>query len=79
MKLKKIPRDEAEMRDVVIRPGRSEFGRSTVRVTCPFCGEVTEAYIWSFAGGGKRCSNNGCQAYLTRSKAFRDRIRVDNA
>lgn len=79
MKLKKIPRTEAEMRDVVIRPGRSEFGRSTVWVTCPFCGKATEAYVWSLAGGGKRCSNNECQAYLTRCKAFRDRIRAGNA
>ncbi len=79
MKLKKIPKNEAEMRDVVIRPGRSEFGRSTVRVTCPFCGHVTEAYAWSLAGSGKRCSNNECQAYLGWNKAFRDRVWVDNA
>lgn len=78
MKLKKIPKAEAEVRDVVVRPGRSEFGRSTVRVTCPFCGRVTEAYVWSLAGGGKRCSNSECQAYLGRYKAIRDRIPVDD-
>lgn len=37
----------------------SRFGRSWCDITCPFCGRVVRAYIWSLAGGGKRC---GCGA-----------------
>ena len=33
----------------------SQHGRSTADVTCPCCGVITEVYIWSFCGGGKRC------------------------
>lgn len=38
--------------------GRSEHGRSTVILTCPWCNTETEAYIWSLSGGGKKC--DGC-------------------
>jgi hypothetical protein len=31
------------------------FGRSFCRITCPFCGARVKAYVWSLAGGGKRC------------------------
>ena len=24
-------------------------------IRCPFCDTVTEAYVWSLAGSGKRC------------------------
>jgi hypothetical protein len=30
-------------------------GRSYCYVTCPFCGAEVKAYVWSLAGGGKRC------------------------
>lgn len=30
-------------------------GRSYTYITCPFCGEVVKAYIWSLCGGGKKC------------------------
>ena len=32
-----------------------EMGRSTVMITCPFCGDEVRTYIWSLAGCGKRC------------------------
>jgi hypothetical protein len=35
---------------------RSEFGRSTVDLCCPFCGSTVTAYRWSLAGSGKRCA-----------------------
>ena len=35
--------------------GKSEQGRSTCFIECPFCYADVEAYIWSLAGGGKRC------------------------
>ena len=34
---------------------KSRMGRSSCVVTCPFCGEKVTAFIWSIAGGGKRC------------------------
>lgn len=40
----------------------SRAGRSTVDIECPFCGKVTQAYIWSLAGSGKRCSGQDCDA-----------------
>jgi len=33
----------------------SEFGRNTCEIKCPFCGATVNAYVWSLAGGGKRC------------------------
>lgn len=36
-------------------PGESRMGRSTIIVPCPFCKRPIVAYIWSIAGGGKRC------------------------
>lgn len=38
------------------REGRSAMGKSTVIVTCPFCHAEIEAYKWSLAGAGKRCT-----------------------
>lgn len=49
----------------------SQFGRSYCRITCPFCLQVCTAYIWSLAGGGKRCP--GCKALHTSiGFTFRD-------
>lgn len=64
-RLKRIPRSEAECREVRFWPGVSLHGRSTVRVECPFCHHKQEAFIWSFYGGGKRCENSACRAFLT--------------
>lgn len=41
--------------------GNSEHGKSTMFVTCPFCNEEIEVYIWSYHGGGKKCE---CGAHL---------------
>jgi hypothetical protein len=30
-------------------------GRSYCYITCPFCNAEVKAYVWSLAGGGKRC------------------------
>ena len=38
----------------------SRIGRSSIDITCPFCGTETKAYIWSMAGKGKKC--DGCEA-----------------
>ena len=79
MKLKKIPAQEAETKALAIRPGVSEFGRSTVFVTCPFCGRKTEAYAWSLAGSGKRCPNPECRAHLYWGVAVRDMVPAEEA
>lgn len=41
----------------------SQFGRTQVRADCPFCHQTVDAYLWSLAGGGKRCE---CGALLTQ-------------
>jgi hypothetical protein len=51
-----------EARAYEIVSERAEFGRSTMDIKCPFCGEVTTAYKWSLAGSGKKC---GCGAKHT--------------
>lgn len=35
------------------------FGRTSFNVTCPFCGSMVTAYLWSLSGGGKRCPGCG--------------------
>ena len=49
-----------EEREHVKHSARSEFGKSSVVIDCPFCGESVRAYVWSLAGSGKRCP--GCGA-----------------
>lgn len=34
----------------------AEFGRANCQIKCPFCQTVVTAYVWSLAGGGKKCS-----------------------
>jgi len=79
MKLKKIPAQEAKSKALYMSPGVSEFGRSTVFVTCPFCGRKTEAYVWSLAGSGKRCPNENCRAHLCYGVAIRDMVPAEEA
>lgn len=80
MKLKRLKdRSKAETKALSMRPGVSEFGRSTVFVTCPFCGRKTEAYVWSLAGSGKRCPNPDCRAHLCYGVAYRDMVSADEA
>jgi len=31
------------------------FGKTSVKIKCPWCGSVVVAYVWSLAGSGKRC------------------------
>lgn len=78
-KLKKIPFQDAEKKELFMSPGVSEMGRSTVFVTCPFCGRRTEAYVWSLAGSGKRCPNPECRAHLCYGVAIRDMVPAEEA
>lgn len=52
----------------------SEFGRSKGNVECPCCGTITEIYIWSFSGGGKKCS--GCNVLLGTGGAFIEKSKL---
>jgi len=36
-----------------------QAGKSSYWITCPFCDKEVIAYVWSIAGGGKRCPNCG--------------------
>jgi len=39
-----------------VSPTRNGGPRQFVQgLRCPFCDTVTEAYVWSLAGSGKRC------------------------
>lgn len=38
----------------------SEMGRRRIEIECPFCWQTFWAFVWSLAGGGKRCPN--CKA-----------------
>jgi len=46
----------------------SEHGKSQGEVKCPCCDAMTDIYIWSFRGSGKRCSN--CNVMLGSMGAF---------
>jgi ribosomal protein S27E len=46
----------SETRDHEVVRERAAFGRSTMDIKCPFCGEVTTCYKWSLAGSGKKCA-----------------------
>lgn len=50
-----IRRPDCEMREHTRSSTRSRFGRSYCLIACPFCQSEVVAYIWSLAGGGKRC------------------------
>lgn len=56
---------EEEKREYTYRPGRSEMGRSSVIITCPFCHGEIEAFVWSMAGIGKRCNCGAIHHWLS--------------
>lgn len=41
---------------------QARMGRSSFLIRCPFCGGESRTFIWSIAGGGKRCEVRGCDA-----------------
>lgn len=56
--------EQVEQRTYQTHGLTSEMGRSSVLAVCPFCSATVKAYLWSLAGGGKRC---GCGALLGSS------------
>lgn len=63
--------DQVETLDHYARPGRAAMGRSTVIITCPFCRADIEAYVWSLAGGGKRCTCGALHGPRGDSRAWK--------
>lgn len=53
----------------------SSHGKSKGAVKCPCCEAMTEIYIWSFRGSGKRCSN--CNVMLGANWAYAGEIPAD--
>lgn len=54
--------DQCETRRYTTRRGPSWVGHTLVYISCPFCGNETEAHLWSLCGGGKRCETEECGA-----------------
>ena len=53
-------------------------GKSTLFIQCPFCNKQTEAYKWSLAGSGKKCSH--CKDVLhTGGLSYKRMKSVDEA
>lgn len=46
----------------------SEHGRSKGEIKCPCCENVSQIYLWSFRGGGKRCDK--CGVFIGSGGAF---------
>jgi len=46
---------KTEHRDYECWGHDSRMGRTSYRVTCPFCERTMRVYPWSLAGTGKRC------------------------
>lgn len=55
---------------------RSTHARSTAITACGFCMTEHTVYIWSFAGGGKKCRN--CGALMSPNATLADKSRVIN-
>jgi len=53
-----------ERRNYTITAERSDHGKSSVDIKCPFCGSITTAYLWSLAGSGKKCECGAKHTYL---------------
>lgn len=47
----------------------SMFGRSTIDIECPWCGDEVVAYVWSLAGSGKRCCTCKNVIHYTKTSA----------
>lgn len=51
---------------------RNDFGRAHGTIACPFCHHKQTAYVWSMAGGGKRCEH--CNIMMTCAHAVVTKI-----
>jgi hypothetical protein len=56
--------EQREYSNTAVTP---RMGRSSITIRCPFCDWLTTAFLWSLAGGGKRCGNRDCGALFGSS------------
>ena len=54
--------DDFEWREHVKYEGFREHGKTTCEIVCPFCQTRVMAFVWSLAGGDKKCSDPKCGA-----------------
>lgn len=47
--------DNATYKENIHSARYAVFGKSYIYITCGWCGAETKAYVWSLAGGGKKC------------------------
>jgi hypothetical protein len=57
-----------DVREHSVHSHRSQHGKSSVIIVCPFCGQETVAYLWSLAGSGKICECKEVIHYTRVSK-----------
>jgi hypothetical protein len=60
--LKQYNFSENARRQYRVVRSRTAHGRSSIDIECPFCSTVSQAFLWSLAGGGKVCVNKACGA-----------------
>lgn len=51
--------DRTQRRDFKAHSYHSAMGRSSCKIDCPFCATRFIAFLWSLAGGGKKCPKCG--------------------
>ena len=61
--------------DIVFWKTSSEIGKSKGKVKCPCCGAITDIYVWSFSGCGKRCGC--CNIRLGIAGAYLDKSEIN--
>ena len=57
---------DKESREFTVVNRIREFGKSRIVIECPFCGELTIAYLWSFSAVGKKCKCGAHHYYMDR-------------
>ena len=53
--------------------GYDRMGRPSqirVRVVCPFCEQITDGYLWSMSGSGKKCGCGSLLSMMGASKRY---------
>ena len=62
-----------EVRPFTYKRKIEQHGRTRIWFDCPFCNGTVEAYLWSIAGGGKRCDCGALCGGFGNAYHFADR------